>query len=118
MANNSTEVSIEFEVSGEFVISGVTNYPNPVYDYTFFTFEHNQADATLETVFEVFDQNGRKVDYFSTEVGSNGLLSNPVRWDLNELQIKLRSGIYIYKITAQNEDGVITSYSGKMLIGR
>lgn len=118
VANNSTEVEIEFEVSGDFVISKVTNYPNPVYDYTFFTFEHNQADATLETVFEVFDQNGRKVDYFYTEVGSNGLVSNPVRWDLNELQIKLRSGIYIYKITAQNEDGVITSHSGKMLIGR
>jgi hypothetical protein len=118
VANNSTEVEIEFEVSGDFVISKVTNYPNPVYDYTFFTFEHNQADATLETVFEVFDQNGRKVDYFSTEVGSNGLVSNPVRWDLNELRIKLTSGIYIYKVTAQNEAGVITSHSGKMLIGR
>ena len=118
VANNSAEAQIEFEVSGGFVISKVTNYPNPVYDYTFFTFEHNQADARLETVFEVFDQNGRKVDYFTTEVGSNRNVTNPVRWDLNELRIKLRSGIYIYKITAQNEDGVITSNSGKMLIGR
>ncbi|MFW5821972.1 MAG: type IX secretion system sortase PorU [Tangfeifania sp.] len=118
VANNSSEAEIEFEVSGDFVISGVTNYPNPVYDYTFFTFEHNQADATLETVFEVFDQSGRKVDYFTTEVGSSGTSANPVRWDLNELGIHLRSGTYIYKITAQNDDGVITSHSGKMLIGR
>jgi hypothetical protein len=118
VANNSAEARIEFEVSGDFVISEVTNYPNPVYDYTFFTFDHNQAGATLETVFEVFDQAGRRVDYFTTEVGSNGNSSNPVRWDLNELQIKLRSGVYIYKITAQNDDGVIASKSGKMLVGR
>ncbi len=118
VANNSTEVEIAFEVSGDFVISNVTNYPNPVYDYTFFTFEHNQSDATLETIFEIFDQNGRRVDYFSSEVGSDGTSSNPVRWDLNELRLQLRSGIYIYKITAQNNDGVITSHSGKMLIGR
>ena len=118
VANNSAEARIEFEVSGEFMISEVTNYPNPVHDYTFITFEHNQAGATLEAVFEVFDLTGRKVDYFTTEVGSNGNITNPVRWDLNELQTKLRSGVYIYKITAQNDEGVITSKSGKMLVGR
>ena len=38
VANNSSEVEIEFEVSGEFKISQVNNYPNPMNDYTFFIF--------------------------------------------------------------------------------
>jgi len=57
-------------------------------------------------------------DYFSAQVASDGKVTNPVRWDLNDLKVKLSSGIYIYKITAQNDDGVITSHSGKMLIRR
>jgi len=118
VANNSTEVEIEFEVTGEFVISQVTNYPNPVSDYTFFTFDHNQADATFEVIFEIFDQNGSRIDYFSTQVGSNGTASNPVRWDLNEAKIQLRSGIYLYRVTAQNSDGLITSNAGKILVAR
>jgi hypothetical protein len=117
VANNSTEVEIDFYVTGDFVISEVSNYPNPVYDYTYFTFEHNQAGATLEAVFEIFDQNGRRVDYYTTQVGSNGTNTNPVRWDLNETGLSPASGIYILKVTAQNNDGVIAYRSGKMVIG-
>jgi len=116
VANNSSEVEIEFYVSGDFIIESVSNYPNPFTNYTFFTFDHNHSDATLETVFEVFDLSGRRIDMFSQQVGSNGTTSNPVRWDLNDSQTQLRNGIYIYKITAQNSDGVITSKSGKMLV--
>jgi hypothetical protein len=116
VANNSTEVEIEFVVSGDFEITEVSNYPNPVNDHTFFVFNHNQPDATLKAIIEVFDQGGRRIDYFTSEIGSNGTTTNPVRWDLSELNLVLRSGIYIYRITAQNNDGVITSKSGKMII--
>jgi hypothetical protein len=116
VANNSSEAEIEFEVTGNFFVSQALNYPNPVSDYTFFTFEHNQADATLEAIFEVFDLRGQRVDYFTTLVGSNGTISNPVRWDLAEAKIQMRSGIYLFRITAQNADGIITSTSGKMIV--
>lgn len=116
VANNSTEVEIEFEVSGEFVIETVTNYPNPLQDYTFFTFKHNQSGAILETIIEIFDLSGRRVDYFSQQVGSDGTDSNPVRWDLHEANVQIRTGIYIYRVTAQNNDGVIALKSGKMMI--
>jgi hypothetical protein len=118
VANNSTEVEIDFEVTGEFVISQVINYPNPASDYTFFTFDHNQADATFEVIFEIFDLNGSRIDYFATQVGSNGTTSNPVRWDLREANIQMRSGIYIYRVTAQNSDGLITTNAGKLIIAR
>ncbi len=118
VANNSSEVEIEFEVSGEFYIEEVINYPNPVNDYTFFTFTHNHSDASLETIIEIFDQSGRRIDYLAQRIGSNGTNSNPVRWDMNESRSQLRNGIYIYRITAQNNEGVIALKSGKMMIAR
>lgn len=116
VANNSSEVEIEFEVSGEFRINQVSNYPNPITDYTFFTFEHNQSGAILDAIIEIFDINGRRVDYITTEVGSDGLVSNPVRWDMNETNKYLKNGIYVYRVIAQNADGVIATESGKMLV--
>ncbi len=116
VANNSSEAEIEFEVTGDFHIENIVNYPNPMNNYTFFTFEHNQADATFEAIYEIFDQTGNRVDYFVTQVGSNGRVSNPVRWDLFESQVQLRSGVYPYRITVQNSDGAIASGSGKVIV--
>jgi hypothetical protein len=67
---------------------------------------------------EIFDQMGRRVEYIISEVGSGGTKSNPVRWDFNETRTLLLNGIYIYRITAQNEDGIYFSKSGKMMISR
>jgi hypothetical protein len=118
VANNSSEVQIEFEVTGEFIISSVQNTPNPAVGYTNFRFEHNQADATLDVMIEIFDLIGRRVEYITTEVGSAGLESNPVMWDFNSTQTALGNGIYVYRITARNNSGVVTSSSGKMMISR
>ena len=118
VANNSSEAEIEFEVSGEFVISAVKAYPNPATDYTYFTFEHNQAGATLDVVIEIFDQMGRRVDYISQLVGSDGTSSNPIRWDFNEIKGGLRSGIYVYRVSAKNNEGLIAFHSGKFNVSR
>mgnify|MGYP004700989207 CR=1 FL=1 len=118
VANNSSEAEIEFEVSGDFYITQVINTPNPASDYTFFTFEHNQSDATLNVMIEIFDQMGRRVEYIVTQVGSGGTVSNPIRWNFNETRTLLLNGIYVYRVTAQNNDGIYFSKSGKMMISR
>jgi hypothetical protein len=118
VANNSSEATVEFEVTSDFFISNISNYPNPVQNFTFFKFEHNQSDAVFETVFEVFDQLGQRVDYFTTTVSSYGTMSNPVRWDLSEAKLTLRSGVYFYRVTAQSSDGLIASKTGKMIVTR
>ena len=118
VANNSTEVEIEFEVTGDLIISGISNYPNPVTDHTYFVLEHNQAGATLNVIFDIYDMYGRSVDRFQTSVGSNGSTTNPVRWDISESKIAATQGIYIYRAIVQNAEGIITSKSGKMTISR
>ncbi|VAW24001.1 FIG00650697: hypothetical protein [hydrothermal vent metagenome] len=118
VANNSSEAEVRFVVSGEFQIESVSNYPNPVKDYTFFTFRHNQPDATFKSVIEIFDQSGRLVDSFYENISSSGMESNPLRWDVNNTDMPLRGGIYLYRITIKASDGAIASKTGKMVVIR
>lgn len=118
VANNSSEVEIEFEVSSDLLIREISNYPNPMSDYTYFVLEHNQNDATLDVIFDIYDLSGRSIDRFQTKVGSSGGVTNPVRWDLAESTIAATSGIYIFRAIVRNGDGIISSKSGKIVIGR
>lgn len=118
VANNSSEVEIEFEVTGDLLIREITNYPNPVSEYTYFVIEHNQNDATLDVIFDIYDRSGRSVDRFQTSVGSSEGKSNPVRWNPSESKVATSSGVYIYRAIVRNNDGIISSKSGKMIIAR
>jgi hypothetical protein len=118
VANNSSEKEIEFEVTGDFYISSVQNRPNPANQYSYFSFSHNQADAKLDVMIEIFNLAGTRVDYIVTEVGSDGLNSNPVYWNFGESATALTNGIYIYRITARNNYDEITASSGKLVIAR
>lgn len=118
VANNSSEAEIEFEVSGDFSIEEISNYPNPVSSYTYFVLSHNQSGANLDVIFDIYNQQGQRVDEFQTKVSSNGNSTNPIRWDMTESGMHLTSGIYIYRAIVQNSDGIIDSKSGKMIISR
>ncbi len=118
VANNSSEKEIEFEVSGDFYINQVFSSPNPASHYTNFSFEHNQSDANLNVMIEIFDQMGRRVDYIVSDIGSGGTKSNPVRWSFEETETRLLNGIYVYRITARNNEGIYFSKSGKLMIAR
>jgi len=118
VANNSSEVEIEFEVTGDFIINEVSNYPNPITDYTYFVIKHNQSDASLSAIFDIYNINGQRVDQFEAEISSSGNSSNPVRWDLAEAKIPLTQGVYVYNIMLKNDDGIIVSKSGKLLVAQ
>lgn len=118
VANNSSEVEVEFEVTGDFEINEISNYPNPVSDYTYFVIKHNQSDANLDVIFDIFDQSGRVIDRFQKQIGSSGGSTNPIRWDINESGVAATAGIYVYRAIVKNSDGIITSKSGKMIVTR
>ncbi|HPF50037.1 MAG TPA: type IX secretion system sortase PorU [Draconibacterium sp.] len=118
VANNSSEVEIDFEVTGDLMIREISNYPNPVNDYTYFVLEHNQNDANLDVIFDIYDLSGRSIDRFQTRVGSSGGVTSPIRWDLAESNIAATSGVYIIRAIIQNGDGIISTKSGKLIITR
>lgn len=118
VANNSTEAEITFEVTGDFYIESVTNYPNPVSDYTYFSFTHNQPDATFQTLIEIFDITGQRIDMMQVTNSSGGKVSTPVRWEPGERGVRLRNGIYPYRITIRSAQGELATKSGKILVGR
>jgi hypothetical protein len=118
VANNSSEVEIEFEVTGDFIIDEISNYPNPLSSYTYFVITHNQSGETLDAIVFIYNQHGQLIDQFQSEVGSSGSTTNPIRWDLGESGVLASAGMYVYRVVLQNSEGVIASKSGKMIIAR
>lgn len=118
VANNSSEAEIEFEVTGDLIIESVSNYPNPMSDYTYFIVTHNQSGADLKAVFSIYDINGRCVDEFEEDLTSSGSTTTPVRWDLTDAKVAVGQGVYIYNVFIQNDDGVVASKAGKILVAK
>lgn len=116
VANNSTEAEIKFVVTGDFMIESVTNYPNPLTDHTYFVFTHNQPDATFRTLIEIFDMTGKRVDMVQVTTSSSGKTSTPLRWSPGEKGLRLRGGVYPFRITIRSDDGRLAAKSGRFTI--
>lgn len=113
--NNSSEKEIRFVVKDDFIIESVNAYPNPMNYESRISFSHNQPDETMDMVFEVFQINGLRIDMVNSKVGSTGTESIPFRWAPEERNIKLRPGVYIYRITVTTTDGKQNSGSGRLV---
>lgn len=117
--NNSSEKEIRFVVKDDFRIETVWCYPNPTPGETHFLFTHNQPDKTFDVELEVFESSGSRIDIMQTTVGSQGTQSLPLEWIPTERQVRMRNGVYIYRITATTKDGKkTTSGSGRLVFLR
>jgi hypothetical protein len=113
--NNSSEVEIRFVVKDDFRIESVSCYPNPMQEQTKFIFTHNQPDETFDVNLEVFSSSGTLVDLFQTKVGSSGTESLPFTWTPADRQVKMTTGVYVYRLTMTTNDGKIGSGSGRLV---
>ncbi len=115
-SNNSSEAFVEFQVvsSEHLVLSEVLNYPNPMSNYTDFTFEISR-DA--EVTIKIYTLAGRLVKSFTLAAMAN---FNSLRWDgRDEEGDKLSNGVYLYRViaTASGIDGVAkTETINKLMI--
>lgn len=119
--NNSSESYTEFTVnpSSSFTIGGVTNYPNPFSDHTYFTFEHNQALQTMDVEISVYNLAGQLMTTIQSKLAAGGYKAEPVLWNGNSTAgSPLRSGMYIYRIKATTSDGLQQYGTGKLAITR
>lgn len=113
--NNSSEKEIRFIVKDDFRIETVSNYPNPMQGETRFVFTHNLPDETFDVELEVFQSTGSRIDLVKGKIGSQGIESLPLEWVPAERQIRMRPGVYIYRISATTKDGKKSSGSGRLV---
>lgn len=101
VANNSSEVTIRFEVvkKSRPVLGRVFNYPNPFSNTTTLFFEHNQPNTELSVTVRIFDNSGRQVKEIKQQMNTGTAGTGRINWaGDNEAGAKLQKGIYIYKV--------------------
>jgi len=113
--NNSSEKEIRFVVKDNFRIETVNCYPNPMQQETSFVFTHNLPDETFDVNLEVFETSGSRIDIMPVRVGSQGDESMPINWNPSERNVRMRSGVYIYRLIVTTKNGKESSGSGRLL---
>jgi len=117
--NNSSESTIEFYVyeSKSPYISNMYNTPNPFYNETWFTFEHNQPADNFKVNIKIFDLTGNLVSEINQNNTNVGYAINPIKWDGTNLSgAKLPKGIYVYKVTITTQNNTETYKTSKLMI--
>ena len=117
--NNSSTATIRFNVvKGKVInIENVANYPNPMTDYTNFTFEHNQKDNDIDVVVNIYDVMGQLVKTITERRYGTTVRIEPVKWDgRSDDGSPLSAGIYVYNVTVKNAQGEETSGYSKLII--
>ncbi len=113
--NNSSEKEIHFVVKDDFRIESVLCFPNPMQEQTSFVFTHNQPDETFDVTLEVFQTSGTRVDMLQATVGSQGTESLPLEWTPASRMIKMKQGVYIYRMSVKMPDGKVSTGSGRLV---
>jgi hypothetical protein len=116
--NNSTEVEIHFVVDAELEITDIEAYPNPASDLANIVFTHNRPGVSFDTQLEIYNFSGSLVDILTQRLGSNGTKSLPLVWRINESQMLIRDGAYLYRVTITADDGYSANKTGKIIISR
>lgn len=113
--NNSTEVEVRFVVKDDFRIENVSCYPNPMQGQTKFIFTHNQPDESFDVTLDVYQSSGAQVDSYQVRVGSAGTKSLPFEWIPADHLVKMKPGVYVYRLTVTTDDKKTTTGSGRLV---
>ena len=120
MMNNSSTVSIEFEVVKGLApdFSNVMAISTPACDYTTFMFTHDRPESEVEVNIEVFDFSGRVLWSHSEQVVSPNN-TYTYTWNLHGSSGRpMESGVYLYRVTVSSMTGQSKSKAQKILIRR
>jgi hypothetical protein len=117
--NNSSDKLITFNVlnTNDLVIEKVFNFPNPVTDNTYFQFEHNMPDESLNIRIDIFDFSGRLIRSIYQETPAGGYRSEPVEWNGRDAYgNKIPRGIYPYRVAIETSKGQYAEKFEKLMI--
>lgn len=113
LLNNSSTHTLEFEVVKglEPEIFSIYNYPNPVKSYTKFVVEHDRPETVLNATVDIYDLSGRLVWTFKQST------LDEITWDMNDMYgQRLKTGIYLYRISVQSNSDQVFSKINKLMI--
>jgi hypothetical protein len=113
LLNNSSVKTIEFEVVKGLQpqILNIYNYPNPVKQNTRFVIEHDRPETVLDATIDIYDTSGRRVWTFKQST------LDEISWDASDsFGKKLKTGVYMYRISIQTSDKQVYSKMNKLMI--
>ncbi|RLD58253.1 MAG: hypothetical protein DRJ05_08335, partial [Bacteroidetes bacterium] len=99
--NNSATGKLDFIVanSESMAIEELMNYPNPFYESTTFSFEHNLSGADLEIIVQVFSLQGQLMKTIRDVHYSEGYKYKSGKWaGTDDGGNKLPGGMYVYRV--------------------
>lgn len=114
--NNSSEATIEFDVSssGTLQVTNLYNYPNPFSSNTAFTFQHNYP-ADINVKIKVYTVAGRLIKEIEKPNISDKFVV--IDWDGKDQDGEtLGNGVYIYRIVVESFDGLSVTNTGKLAV--
>lgn len=119
--NNSGVTSIAFRVTDShlMVLEDPLCSPNPVRGEACFSFGHNQVGNNMDVQIRIYDMMGRLVTVIDEQVQGTSSRVNPIYWDGRTGNGgMLRAGLYVYCITATNDQGEVANISSKFIVTR
>lgn len=118
--NNSASAKLGFKVvsNDKLEIQRAGNYPNPVVDKTYFTFEHNQKNTDLSIELEIFNIYGQRVHYEEhQQFSGNSNKIEPILWTgSTSTGATLKKGVYVYTIKISTPDNLVAEETRKLLL--
>lgn len=116
LANNATEVAINFQVKSQIVIRELTAFPNPAREFTDIVVEHNRFGEKMTVQIEIFTQQGVLIDQIKTDSGSSGFNTLPIRWNPGANNRKPVAGIYHFRVRITTADGSAAIKTGQLIL--
>ena len=106
----------KFTVSGEIKLMNLYNYPNPLRENTFFTFELTQVPDELQI--KIYTVSGRIIKVINSDPSSLRYGFNKIPWDGRDSDSDpVANGIYLYKVILRKGDRS-SSFIGKLAVMR
>ncbi len=115
---NTSEIEFIVVDDENIAIKNLINYPNPVYDYTYFSFEHNRSGDNLDLQIDIVSANGQLVKTIYGEINNSPGRIEDLEWDArNNSGAKLDAGIYIFRLYLRSlTDGAKMIVNKKLVI--
>jgi len=116
VANNSSEMLVNFTVTDDFSVFETYAFPNPFVAGTTIRFTHNLDAQKLSINTEIFTLSGLHVKSLISTINTSGSRSCDLVWDgKNDSGVPVPGGYYVYRLTITSEYEMIRTKSGRML---